>query len=111
MNRHAVILALLIVAGCGPSRKAVLEGRVEELGGEVAQLTEQLEDAQTAAADVRAQAEEVTTASESLQTEVSRFGNENWRDVVPDVSRLSGEVDTSQSDLATAVDDLDSAIE
>ena len=60
-----------------------------------------------AADEVRTKADAVQSASEDMQSQVGRFGGENWREVVPDVESASGEVDDTQTALESSVSDLD----
>jgi outer membrane murein-binding lipoprotein Lpp len=69
----ALVLAL---AGCGDGEKK--DERIQELEGQVSEMSSQLETAQSAASD--------------LSDEVDRFDTEDWQDVVGDVKEKRDEL-------------------
>lgn len=101
----------LVLTACQANRVKELEAENAELTSQVSALQARVEEAQSAAEDVKAKAEEVASASEDLQSQTGRLDSENWRDVVPDLTSASDDVDTAQTALASSTSDLDAALD
>jgi ABC-type transporter Mla subunit MlaD len=91
MKLMTVGVAALLLCGCaesGPSR--------EELEAEIESLQQQISSA-------REYAEYVDSASSELSDAVSRFNDENWREVVPDVRSASDDLESASAELNDAL--------
>lgn len=51
-------------------------------------------------------ADRVSDASSALSDDVSRFDDEDWQDVVPDVRQHQQELDAAQDDLQSAIAEM-----
>jgi len=126
MRRLILTPALLLsLVGCNQARVDDLESQVADLQAElsdshdrVAQLEDELQDArdtieasQSAFADVALQSREVQSASSELLSITSRFGFDNWQDVVPDIQAAAYSVDSAASDLDSSVSNAKIALE
>lgn len=78
MNKFLAISTILFLSGCNQREVEDLRSENEELRIENHRLEQKIEAAQMNA--------------ENLQSEVGRFSDENWQDVVPDVETASQEV-------------------
>lgn len=103
--------AALVLGGCGKSKADELQGEVDDLQAQIDQLQGQLQRVNDATDDVKEKAEAVTSASGELSGDVSRFGSEDWQQVVPDVTSATDQIDSAQAALSQSVSDLDDAAE
>lgn len=125
MRRLILAPALLLsLLGCNQARVDDLESQVADLQaeisdshGRVAQLEDELQDArdtieasQSALADVALQSREVQSASSELLSIISRFGFDNWQDVVPDIQAAAYSVDSAASALDSRVSNAEIAL-
>lgn len=78
MKKFLAISAIIVLSGCNQREVDYLRSENEELRIENHRLEQKIETAQMNA--------------ENLQSEVDRFSDENWQDVVPDVENASHEV-------------------
>ena len=126
MRRLILAPALLLsLVGCNQARVDDLESQVADLQaelsdshGKVARLEDELQDArdtiaasQSAFADVALRSREVQSASSELLSITSRFGFDNWQDVVPDIQAATYRVDSAVSDLDSRVSNAEIALQ
>lgn len=127
MVRKLILAAVLLLslAGCNQSRVDDLESQVAELQAElseshsrVAHLESELNDArntieagQSAIADVALQSREVQSASSALLSISSRFGFDNWQDVVPEIQTATYDVDSAANALNSSVSNAEIALQ
>lgn len=126
MRRLILAPALVLsLVGCNQARVDDLESQVADLQaelseshGRVAQLEDELQDArdaieasQSALSDVALQSREVQSASSELLSITSRFGFDNWQDVVPDIQTAAYSVDSAASALDSRVSNAEIALQ
>ena len=70
-------------------------------------LQERLNIARTQIADLKEAASALEESSDKLQSEMSRFDTENWRDVVGDARAAAVDVDAARESLITSVENAD----
>jgi len=97
-NDHPALTKQLLLSGCGKSE-------VEQLREENQELHEQVDHLQSQLVDIKEKSENLEAASNSLQEQLGRFQNENWRDVVDDAQGAGAEVEQAQQDLSDATDE------
>lgn len=111
------VALLLSLTGCNQARTDDLDIQVADLQAElseshtrVAQLEGELQDArdtieagQSALADVASQSREVQSASSELLSITSRFGFDDWQDVVPDIQTASDNVNSAAGALDSSL--------
>lgn len=105
------LVTALLLGGCGEPRTEQLEAENQELRSHVADLESQLSAARSAAEEVTTKTKALRDSSDELQSQLARFQNEDWRDVVPSASSAGEELETAQTELESASSDLDDATE
>ena len=90
----AILLLLPLTSACGGSG-----GRFSDEGAEADYAASYREEEQPDMDAVQSARDEVQEKLESLELEVSRFGGENWRYVVPDVELALDEAGSALDDL------------
>ena len=95
-----IIVAALILTGCG-------QPELERTKAENVELRAQVERLQGEISDIKEKADALETSSGELRSQMDRFQSENWRDVVPDAQAASDQVESDQDSLKSSVDDAD----
>ncbi|WP_312325923.1 hypothetical protein [Stenotrophomonas sp.] len=119
------VALLLSLTGCNQARVDDLDSQVADLQAELseshtrlAQLESELQDArdtieagQSALADVASQSREVQSASSELLSIASRFGFDDWQDVVPDIQTAADNVNSAAGALDTSLGNAEIALQ
>jgi chromosome segregation ATPase len=119
------VALLLSLTGCNQAHVDDLDSQVADLQAElseshtrVAQLESELQDArdtieagQSALADVASQSREVQSASSELLSITSRFGFDDWQDVVPDIQTAADNVNSAAGALDTSLSNAEIALQ
>ena len=119
------VALLLSLTGCNQSRaddldiqSADLQAELSESHARVAQLESELQDArdtieagQSALAGVASQSREVQSASSELLSITSRFGFDDWQDVVPDIQTAADNVNSAAGALDSSLSNAEIALQ
>lgn len=84
MKKAILFATIIVLAGCNDRELRDLRDENIQLQSRVDELEAKIEDAKGKAGD--------------LESEVSRFSDENWQDVVPDVESAAQEVSSALDD-------------
>jgi predicted nuclease with TOPRIM domain len=114
--RVSVILASLFLTACGPteiqklkSENEDLRSQVDDLQTQVDQLNERLKNVRSATSDLREKVDTAKATSADLESEASRFDDDNWQDVVPRVRDGSSEVSSELTDVDSQLEEVENA--
>jgi len=93
-----IIVAALVLTGCGQSELDRTKAENEELRAQVASLQGEI-------SDIKEKADALETSSGELRSQMDRFQSENWREVVPNAQAASDQVESDRASLKFSVDD------
>jgi TolA-binding protein len=96
--RLFAIGTLLVLSACGQSESERLKEENQNLRDQVDQLQSQL-------SSIKEKADDLETASSTLQDQLARFQNEDWKEVMPDAQEADEQVESAQQELSDTVDD------
>jgi len=96
--RLSVVSTLLVLSACGQTESERLKEENQNLRDQVDQLQSQL-------SSIKEKADDLETASSTLQDQLARFQSEDWKDVVPEAQEAGEQVESAQQELSDAVDE------
>ena len=112
LAKWSLLLSFVLVAACTGGAKGYADRYEGDWAdppedphlAEIQSLEDQLSEAGSQIERVEEELFELKQASESLQTEIDRFDEEDWRDVVPDVvwanDELKSEIEDTEGELS-----------
>lgn len=104
------VAAAVALSACGEDEKVkALQDENAELTSRIDELSGKLADAHSKAETLQSEVDEVQTAASDLGDEISRFDDDNWRDVVPQVRSEADDVATKANALDGPVSELSDA--
>ncbi|WP_158884747.1 hypothetical protein [Rhodanobacter sp. L36] len=106
-----IFLMISLLSGCGPTRTEQLEQKISSLQTQLENMQNKLDNAKEKADDAQTELEGLQAAVEEADTNVSRFNEDNWRSVVPDVEDAEDDVHQKTDASKEAVDEVVNALE
>ena len=105
------VALLLSLTGCNQARVDDLDSQVADLQAELSESHTRLAQLESELQDARGTIEAGQSASSELLSIASRFGFDDWQDVVPDIQTAADNVNSAAGALDTSLGNAEIALQ